>query len=67
MSVLSRTQIWTMPVIIGALSVLGLLAALVADGVWDVVSWLALGIPMGVGLWFSLTSPSNRRGRNKRS
>jgi hypothetical protein len=26
----------------------GLLAGLLADGVWDVVSWIALGLPLAV-------------------
>lgn len=61
MSVQSPTQIWAMPAVIGVVSLLGLCAALLADGVWDVVSWLALGIPIGVGLWFSFRSRSQRR------
>lgn len=67
MSVRSPMQIWAMPSVIGALSSLGLCAALLADGVWDVVSWLALGVPIGVGLWFSFRSRRDRRRSDERS
>jgi hypothetical protein len=32
--------------VIGVLSTIGLVAALVGDGVWDGVSWLALLLPI---------------------
>ncbi|MGN6308645.1 MAG: hypothetical protein ACTHNN_03710 [Xanthobacteraceae bacterium] len=41
---LSQTFGW--PLVIGALSTIGLVAALVGDGVWDSVSWLALLLPI---------------------
>ncbi|CPK82477.1 membrane protein [Bordetella pertussis] len=34
--------VWGMPIVLGALSVLGLLAALLGTGVWHWASWLAL-------------------------
>lgn len=39
-------QIFTWPLVIGVLSTIGLIAALVGDGVWDGVSWLALLLPI---------------------
>jgi hypothetical protein len=34
------------------LSAGGLISALLADGVGDVVSWIALSTPVGVALWY---------------
>jgi hypothetical protein len=40
------SQIFTWPLVIGVLSTIGLVAALVGDGVWDGVSWLTLLLPI---------------------
>jgi hypothetical protein len=40
------SQIFGWPLVIGVLSTVGLIAALVGDGVWDGVSWLALLLPI---------------------
>jgi hypothetical protein len=40
------SQIFTWPLVIGVLSTVGLVAALVGDGIWDGVSWLALLLPI---------------------
>jgi len=47
----SRLQIWGVPVVIGVLSLVGLVAALLGDGVADALSWLALAVPVGVSAW----------------
>lgn len=39
-------QIFTWPLVIGVLSTVGLISALVGDGLWDGVSWLALLLPI---------------------
>ena len=39
-------QIFAIPIVLGALSVIGLVSALVGDGVWDGVSWVTLAIPI---------------------
>lgn len=44
--------LWRWPVALGLLSAVGLLAGLVLDGWGDWLSWIALGIPVGVMLWF---------------
>ena len=47
-------QIWGAPVAIGLVSLIGLVAALLADGLGDVVSWIALAVPVIVcvrALW----------------
>ncbi|WP_412069010.1 hypothetical protein [Rubrivirga sp. IMCC43871] len=49
--VLSPRQIWAVPVVLGVLSLVGLVAALVADGWGDGLSALALAVPAGVSLW----------------
>jgi hypothetical protein len=48
-------MIFRWPLLIGLLAALGLLSALLGDGLYDVVSWLALGLPLvvvvGVRAW----------------
>ena len=39
-------MIFRWPLLIGLLATLGLLSALLGDGLYDVVSWLALGMPL---------------------
>ena len=46
--------VWTAPIALGVLTVVGLVSALLGDGVWDAVSALALGTVVAVGGWCSL-------------
>ncbi|TXJ11032.1 MAG: hypothetical protein E6Q28_13270 [Afipia sp.] len=39
-------QIFAIPAVLGVLSIVGLISALVGDGVWDGVSWATLAIPI---------------------
>ena len=39
-------QIFLMPAILGVLSASGLIFALVEDGIWDALSWMALTLPI---------------------
>jgi hypothetical protein len=39
----SFLRLWGWPIRLGCISIFGLLAALLADGTWNVVSWIALG------------------------
>ena len=41
-------QIWGAPVVLGALTIFGLLAALLGLGVWHWLSWLSLTLPLAV-------------------
>jgi hypothetical protein len=41
---------FTWPVVVAILSVVGLLSALLGDGIWDGVSWAVLAVP--VALYF---------------
>lgn len=47
--ILSST--WLMPIVLFVLSIFGLLSALLGDDVWDVLSWLTLGIPLVIIAW----------------
>jgi hypothetical protein len=51
----SLWQVFMWPTVLGVMTVIGLISALVADGVWDVLSWLMLSVPTGIGIargWF---------------
>jgi hypothetical protein len=48
---LSPRQIWGAPITLGVVSAVGLVAALLADGLWDVLSWIALAVPVAVSVW----------------
>jgi hypothetical protein len=39
-------QILAIPMMLGVLSIVGLVSALVGDGVWDGVSWATLAVPI---------------------
>ncbi|MCQ4268387.1 hypothetical protein [Stutzerimonas degradans] len=42
-------RIWRWPLVIGLLSLLGLLAGLVSDGAGDWLSWATLSLPVAIG------------------
>ncbi|MCC8964593.1 hypothetical protein H8A95_20310 [Bradyrhizobium sp. Pear76] len=48
----SLTQIFAAPLVIAIVSTVGLISALVGDGWWDAVSWVALGLPVLLYLVF---------------
>lgn len=50
--------LWGWPIALGLLTVVGLLAALLGDGLWDGVSAVALGVPVAVGAWYGWRRPS---------
>ena len=45
-------QIFVAPIVVGLLSAIGLVAALIGDGWWDAVSWFSLGLPVLLYLFF---------------
>jgi len=46
-------QIFAAPIILGLLSLVGLVAALIGDGPFDAASWLMLGLPTGLIVWYA--------------
>ena len=49
---ISLGQIFVWPIVLAALSGLGLVSALLGDDIWDWLSWLALATPVVVIVWF---------------
>jgi hypothetical protein len=47
-------QIFALPIMIGILSTVGLLAALVGDGWWDGLSWASLSLPVLLYFFFMI-------------
>jgi hypothetical protein len=47
-------SLWGWPVVLGLLTLSGLLSALASDDVGDVWSWIALGAPIVTMVWFGL-------------
>ncbi|MEO6285497.1 MAG: hypothetical protein ABIN80_15210 [Dyadobacter sp.] len=52
-------KVWSNPIIIGICSGVGLLAALTGNGIWNVTSWLTLGLPVVITVWF-LSKPGKK-------
>lgn len=48
----SFRKLWGKPFIIGIITLIGLLSALIGDYLWDGLSWLMLSIPVLVVLFF---------------
>ncbi|MFI3157032.1 MAG: hypothetical protein QX199_12845 [Methylococcaceae bacterium] len=48
---LTGRKIWAAPLVVGLISACGLVAALLLDGIGDAVSWIALAVPVVIGLW----------------
>jgi|GEM_PF-1221891 len=46
-----RGGVFGIPALIAAISLVGLVSALVGDELLDVISWTTLGIPVAVMLW----------------
>ncbi|MFN4163392.1 MAG: hypothetical protein ACK4GK_02370 [Ferrovibrio sp.] len=44
-------RLWGMPILLGILSGIGLVAALVADGWGDALSWMTLGLLVLLMAW----------------
>jgi hypothetical protein len=57
-------QIWWVPMVLGVLTVFGLLAALLGIGVWHWLSWLSLALPIAVVAWY-LRQVRQRRKQSK--
>jgi hypothetical protein len=53
---------WGGPIVMALLSFVGLLSALLGDGVWDWASWIGLGIPTTACCWYGLRRPAAKSG-----
>lgn len=47
----SFRRIWTAPILIAVASLVGLVAALLGDGLNDWISWIALATPITAVVW----------------
>ncbi len=52
-------QIWAVPMVLGIVSAIGLVSALVGDGIWDALSWVALAAPIAAVLWSAARAVSH--------
>lgn len=50
-------RLWGAPILLGICTIVGLLSALLGDGVWDAVSAVALGIPVAACAWYGWKRP----------
>lgn len=50
-------RMWGWPIVLALVTAVGLVAALVGDGVLDAVSWLGLGLPVAMSAWYWLLRP----------
>nr|WP_068893081.1 hypothetical protein [Pedobacter panaciterrae] len=41
-------KVWGIPVLLAVVTIIGLLSAIMGVGVWHIVSWIALSIPVYV-------------------
>lgn len=47
----TAAEIFRVPILLGLATAVGLVSALVGDGVWDPLSWLALATPPAAVAW----------------
>lgn len=45
-------RVWRWPVALNVITIVGLIAPLIGDGYWDVVSWVVFGLLVAVSLWY---------------
>ena len=45
-------RVFGVPAALAVASGAGLISALLGDGIWDMLSWFALGAPLAVIAWF---------------
>ena len=53
MSTKRQIRVWTAPIILGVLTSVGLISALVSDDAGDVLAWLTLAAPVAVCCWYA--------------
>lgn len=45
-------RVFGKPLLVALVSALGLTSALLGDGLWDALSWLALGVPLALVAYY---------------
>ena len=45
-------EVFGIPIALGVLSGIGLISALLGDDIWNLLSWIALGVPCAVVIWY---------------
>jgi hypothetical protein len=45
-------KLWGMPIVLGFLTFIGLISAIVGTGIWHVLSWIALSIPLLIAVQY---------------
>jgi hypothetical protein len=56
---LRLTAIFRIPAVITFFTILGLVTALLGDGIWDDLSCVALSVPIAVAVWFACLRRTN--------
>jgi hypothetical protein len=54
-------HVWGMPILLGLVTAIALVAGLLGEGWWDAVAVAGLGIPVLVGAWHVLKPTTRRR------
>jgi hypothetical protein len=44
--------IFAVPALLALVTAIGLVSALLGDGIWDLASWMLLGIPVAFAIWY---------------
>jgi hypothetical protein len=52
----SGAYVFGAPLLLAVASTFGLVSALLGDGIWDVLSWFALGGPVMLIVWYTARS-----------
>lgn len=60
MNATAYTRVWTAPILLGVTAAIGLIAALLSNGVGDYVAWVALAIPVVVVVWYARARRTNQ-------
>lgn len=50
-STLSMRRVFGVPLLLAIASIVGLVSALLDDGIWDALSWVTLALPILVAAW----------------
>ena len=54
-------RIFAVPAILAVLTIFGLTSGILGDGIWDAISWIALGIPIAVVVFHLCRSSARER------